>query len=352
VEELFAMKKLMTELGSSNLDGRPLNSCLSAQDGRGSYLFNATIQGIEEAGAILLIGTNPRKEAPILNARIRKRFRSGNVAIASIGEKADLTYAHHHLGDTVLALAGLIEKPMGEAQNKMIIVGEAALNREDGAITLGLAAKLAAQQSSSLNILHTQAATVGALDVGFAPNNSLSKAEMLKANAVDVLFNFGEDEATIEQGAFVVYIGSHGDVGAARADVILPASAYSEKSATYVNMEGRAQMTTRATFPKGEAKEDWAIVSALAHAFGKPAYASLQALRQDIYAAHPHLQRLEVVEASPPNLEVLAQKGGKLNPAPFLNVVSDFYLTNPIARASKTLAECSAYFNPLKMAAE
>jgi NADH-quinone oxidoreductase subunit G len=352
VEELFALKKLVNDLGSQNVDGRPLNSPLNPKDGRGSYIFNATIQGIEEAGALLIIGSNPRKEAAVLNARIRKRWRMGKFPIATIGEKADLTYDTYHLGNNVESLMKLIEKPPAMAANPMIIIGEAALNRADGGLILGMAARLAKIQNATLNILHTQAATVGALDIGFAPDNSLTKADMLKENSVDLLFNLGEDEAPVRRGAFVVYIGSHGDMGAMRADVILPASAYTEKSATYVNTEGRVQMTTRATFPKGEAKEDWAVIAAIAKACGKQSFSSLNELRKSLYATYPHLQKLGVTQDETADWEAMAKRGGQISKNAFVNPITDFYLTNPIARASKTLAECSSYFNPLKMAAE
>jgi NADH-quinone oxidoreductase subunit G len=235
----------------------------------------------------------------------------------------------------------------------MIILGEGAINRADGNVILGMAARLALHHKSTFNILHTSAATVGALDIGFTPDaGGMSKAEMVKTSAVELLFNLGEDETPVSMGAFTIYIGSHGDMGASRADIILPAAAYTEKSATYVNTEGRPQMTSRAAFPKGEAREDWAVISAIAKACGKPQFESLSALRKALYAAHPHLQQLGSVQTEVADLEGMAKRGGAVSKSTFISPISDFYLTNPIARASKTMGECSQYFSPLKMAAE
>jgi NADH-quinone oxidoreductase subunit G len=354
VEEMFALKALMASLGSNNIDCRYPGSPLHSQHGRASYLFNSTIAGIDEADAILIVGSNPRKEAPVLNARIRKRWLTGGVNIGLIGEKADLTYAYAYLGAGPESLEALLREPRDEkAQKPMIIVGQGALNRPDGAAVLSLAAKLAANQGATLNILHTEAALVGALDVGFVPGEgALDTGAMLRAGALDVLFNLGADEVEVPAGAFVVYIGTHGDRGAHRADIILPGAAYTEKSATYVNMEGRVQATARAAFPPGDAREDWAIVRALSAEIGKTLpFDSLAQLRKAIYAAHPHLAAVDQIRAGEgADLGRLSALGGAPSRAAFATPIQDFYLTNAIARASRVMAECSALANQRKTA--
>jgi NADH-quinone oxidoreductase subunit G len=349
VEEMFALKQLMTALGSNNLDSRYPGSPLHPKNGRASYIFNSTIAGIEEADAILLIGTNPRKEAAVLNARIRKRYLKGGVQIGLIGEKADLSYPYIHLGMGPESLAAL-KAPEG-AQRPMFIIGAGALNRPDGAAILASLTKLAVQHGvakdgwNGFNILHTEASAVGALDLGFVPGEGgLDTAAMLKSGALDVIFNLGADEVEIPAGAFVIYQGTHGDAGAHRADVILPGAAYTEKSTTYVNTEGRVQMTNRAVFPPGEAKEDWAIIRALSDSLGaKLPYDSLNGLRATLYAAHPHFAGLDAIAAGDAStISALAKAGGKAEKAAFVNPVRAFHLTNAIARASKVMGECAS----------
>jgi len=362
VEEMFALKALMGTLGSGNIDARYPGSPLHPKFGRASYLFNSTIAGIDEADAIMLIGTNPRKEAPVLNARIRKRWRAGNVLIGLVGEKADLTYPYNYLGAGPETLAQFVDHAPAKKERPMFIVGQGALNRPDGAAVLALAAKAAASLGvmkdgwNGFNILHTEAGLVGALDTGFVPaDDGLDTAAMLKPNALDVLFLLGVDEVEVPAGAFVVYIGTHGDRGAHRADVILPGAAYPEKSGTYVNTEGRVQIANRAAFPPGDAREDWAILRALSEVLGaKLPYDSLGALRQAMFAAHPHLMRIDQIAAGDAaDIGKLAKLGGTADKAAFTSAVADFYFTNPIARASAIMAECSALANAAhKTAAE
>jgi NADH-quinone oxidoreductase subunit G len=193
-------------------------------------------------------------------------------------------------------------------------------------------------------VLHDTASRVGALDIGFAASaGGLSAAQMTTFGTLDVLFLLGADEIKVPDGTFVVYIGTHGDRGAHRADVILPGAAYTEKSGIYVNTEGRVQMANRASFPPGEAREDWAIVRALSDVLGrKLPYDSLSALRQALFKAVPHLMRIDQVETgNADGIKTLAAKGGSVEKAPFKTSVEDFYLTNPIARASAVMAECS-----------
>ncbi len=351
VEEMFALKGLMTALGSGNIDARYPGSPLHPKHGRASYIFNSTIAGIDQADAIMLIGTNPRKEAPVLNARIRKRWRQGNLPVGVVGEQADLTYTYTYLGAGPDSLAPLIDHAPAKAQKPMFIIGQGALNRPDGAAILAQAAKAAKSLGvikdgwNGFNILHTEAGLVGALDIGFVPGEGgLDTGAMLKSDALDVLFLLGVDEVDVPAGAFVVYVGTHGDRGAHRADVILPGAAYTEKSATYVNTEGRVQLTTRATFPPGDAREDWAILRALSDALGaRLPYDSLLGLRQAMYAAHPHLARIDqIAPGEAATIEKLTTLGGTAEKSALVSPVSNFYFTNPIARASAVMAECSA----------
>ena len=257
---------------------------LDPRSGRASYLFNATIAGIERADALLIVGSNPRREAAVLNARIRKRWRAGKFPIALIGERADLTYAYDYLGAGPETLADLaagkvsFAETLKTAERPLIIVGAGALARPDGAAIAALAAKAAIELGAvkegwnGFCVLHTAASRVGALELGFVPGEGgLNASAMAKSNALDVLFLLGADEIECPPGAFVVYIGTHGDNGAHRADVILPGAAYPEKSGIYVNTEGRVQMGNRATFPPGDAREDWAIFRALSDVLGAQA---------------------------------------------------------------------------------
>ncbi|POO57591.1 NADH-quinone oxidoreductase subunit NuoG [Agrobacterium rosae] len=368
VEEMFALKSLLASLGSTNVDCRQDGTALDPSLGRASYLFNATIEGIEHADALLIIGSNPRYEASVLNARIRKRWRRGGFPIAVIGEASELRYDYEYLGsgtDTLSDLASgshsFIEK-LKAAKNPMIIVGQGALSREDGAAVLAAAAKLAVSvgvvsaEWNGFSVLHTAAARVGGLDIGFVPADKAANAASI-ATSSDVLFLLGADEIDLsaKTAKLTVYIGSHGDAGAMAADVILPGAAYTEKSGIWVNTEGRVQMGSRAGFAPGEAREDWAILRALSDVLGhKLPFDSLSALRAQLYIAYPHFADAdEIAVADVAGIEALATKAGTLNKAGFASPVKDFYLTNPIARASAVMAECSALArNNFKAAAE
>jgi NADH-quinone oxidoreductase subunit G len=357
VEEMFALKDLLTRLGVKNLDGRPEGSVLDPAWGRATYLFNATIAGIEKADALLIVGANPRREGAVLNARIRKRWRSGNLPIGVIGEKADLTYDYDYLGAGAETLADLaagrhaFADVLKKGQTPLVIVGEGAFARHDGVAVMALAAKAALALGAvkdgwnGFSVLHSAASRVGALDIGFTPGaGGLKAAEMATYGTVDLLFLLGADEFEIDPGAFVVYIGTHGDRGAHRADVILPGAAYTEKSGLYVNTEGRVQMAARAAFPPGDAREDWAILRALSDVAGQRLpYDSLPALRAALFKAHPHLQHINAVAAGDPaDIAKLAGLGGAPEKAPLRSPIEDYYLTNAITRASAIMAECSA----------
>ncbi len=356
VEEIFALRQLMQALGSPNLDCRQDGTQLNPAFGRGSYLFNATIAGVEDADAVLLIGSNPRREAPVLNARIRKRWLAGNLPVAYVGEAMDLTYRAEQLGAGAQTLVDLANGAHGfvevlrQAQRPLIIIGQGALARADGAAVLAAATRLAVDVGAvgddwnGLSILHTAAARVGALDVGFFPaGGGLTAQQMAAAGALDVVYLLGADEIEIAPGAFVIYQGSHGDSGAHRADVILPGAAYPEKSGTYLNTEGRVQVADRASFPPGDAREDWAIIRALSDVLGhRLGYDNLGALREALVAEVPHMADRNQIAAGALELPAIAAAIAQMEPAPFASPVVDFYLTNPIARASAVMAECSA----------
>jgi NADH-quinone oxidoreductase subunit G len=354
VEEAYALKDLLTRLGVANLDCRQDGSALDPKWGRATYLFNAGIAGIEQADALLLVGSNPRREAAVLNARIRKRWRMGNFPIGVIGERADLTYPYEYLGAGPQTLADVAApvhdfgSVLKKAEHPLVIVGMGALARPDGTAIASLAARAAGgtgrEDWNGYCVLHTAAARAGALDLGFVPGAGGRNAhQMAQAGVLDVIFLLGADEIDIAPGAFVVYIGSHGDCGAQRADAILPGAAYPEKSAIYVNTEGRVQIAGRASFPPGEAREDWAIMRALSEVLGcKLPYDSLAALRRSLFTAHPHLQHVDqIVPGSRADVAALAALGGAFEKTPFGTAIDDFYLTNPIARASAIMAECS-----------
>jgi NADH-quinone oxidoreductase subunit G len=355
VEEMFALKELLAKYGSANLAVQG-GDAFDSKAGRGSYIFNPTISGIDLADALLIVGANPRREAAVLNARIRKRWRTGALKIGLIGEKADLTYHYDYLGagsDSLNELAngkGAFANVLKNAKHPIVMVGAGAAARHDGAAVLSLAAKIAVDCGAlkddwnGFAVLQDTASRVGALDIGFAPSGvGLTGAQMTTFGTLDVLFLLGADEIKVPDGTFVVYIGTHGDRGAHRADVILPGAAYTEKSGIYVNTEGRVQIAGRAAFPPGEAREDWAIIRALSEALGKKLpYDSLAAVRAAVVKMAPHLMRLDQIEAGKADdVKALAANGGAIDKAAFKSTVEDFYLTNPIARASAVMAECS-----------
>ncbi|WP_420584438.1 NADH-quinone oxidoreductase subunit NuoG [Ruegeria sp.] len=334
VEAAFALKQMIEGQGGvveCRTDGAKLPA-----GNRGAYAGTAAIEDIDSAERILMIGTNPREEAPVLNARIRKAWAHG-AEVALVGPAVDLTYDYHHMGDDRAALQKVVD--MGgddeiKAKASLVIVGQGALQEADGFAVLAAAQAIAANTDSGLIVLHTAASRVGAMDV-----DATNESGMDAISAADVIYNLGADEIEIGEGAFVIYQGSHGDRGAHRADVILPGAAYTEENGLFVNTEGRPQLAMRAGFAPGEAKENWAILRALSAELGATLpYDSLAQLRTGLIEAVPHLARIdEVIEN-----EVQALDAGPLGKATFRNTVKDFYLTNPIARASQLMAELSA----------
>jgi NADH-quinone oxidoreductase subunit G len=373
-EDIKALKDLMSALGVANLDCRQDGSKL-VPGPRPPYLFNTTIAGVEAADALLLAGCNPRWEAPVLNARIRKTWVSGNLKIANIGEAVDLTYPVQQLGGIEALESNPFLKVLADAKRPMIILGAGALARPDGAAILKRAAKIAADSGmigpagsaaeggwNGFNVLHTAASRVAALDLGFVKGRDVAGiVDGAQKGEIDFIYLLGADEFDVGHlgRAFVVYQGSHGDAGAHNADVVLPGAAYTEKEGLYANFEGRVQRAERAAFPPGEAKEDWAILRALSDVLGhRLPYYSLAQLRAALIAEAPQYGepgKAPVHQGADANVWSNVGADGPLDVSlPLKGTIADYYLTNPIARASETMAACSREFvtGPHKMAAE
>jgi NADH-quinone oxidoreductase subunit G len=370
-ESMMALKDLMAALGSGNLDCRQDGGHLDAAR-RDFYLFNSGITGIDEADAILLIGTNPRREAPVLNARIRERWLTGRARIGVIAPRADLTYDAAHLGEGPAALVALLEGRdefagvLKDAKRPMVILGAAATARPDGAAVLAGAWALARDAGAlsaewhGFNLLHNAAARVGALDLGFLPGARGKGLTGMLEGGVDVLWLLGADEfdtGRIGRETFVIYQGHHGDRGAARADLILPGAAYTEKHGTYVNTEGRVQRGAFAVYPPGEAREDWKIIRALSEIMGRALpYDDIAALRRRLEQANPVFGRADFLPrfgCSDPTGP--AGDTARLSHAPFRPAFATYYQTDPISRASPTMAACVASIatrEPVRVAAE
>jgi len=323
VEAAFALKQLVEGQGG-NVECRTDGARLPAGN-RSGYVGNVAIEELDTAKEFVLIGTNPAIEAPVLNARIRKAWINGaNVTL--VGPAADLTYEHSHAGTGRDALA-----KVKAGEDAIVIVGQGALNEADGAAVLAAAQTI----SGRVLVLHGAAGRVGAMDAGCTTEGGMEAA----IDGADVIYNLGADEIDIQDGPFVIYQGSHGDRGAHRADVILPAAAYPEEQGLFVNTEGRPQLALRASFPPGEAKENWAILRALSGEMGQALpYDSLIQLRKALVAEVPHLAKVDQVVEN----EWQPLPEGKLGNADFRPAIRDFYLTNPIARASELMAELSA----------
>lgn len=358
-EAMFALKQLIAALGSANLDCRQDGAAVEPS-ARASYLFNSGIAGIEDADAILIVGSDPRREAPVLNARIRKRYLRGNVAIGVIGDALDLTYKYQHVGATADTLAKIADgshefaAKLKAAKKPMLILGMATLSRTDGTAILAAARQVAETCGlvkdgwNGFNVLHTAAARVGGLDVGFVPSAGGKDTRGILDSAgkgeIDVVYLLGADEIdTAKLGnAFVIYQGHHGDRGAHRADVVLPGAAYTEKSGTYVNTEGRVQRAERAVFPPGDAREDWAIVRALSDVLGKKLpFDSLDQVRAALRAASPVFAGIDTITKADWKSFGTA---GTISATGFDYPIKNYYMTDPISRASRTMAQCAEEF--------
>ncbi len=334
VEASYALKGLITGLGGT-VECRTDYAKLPAGN-RSGYVGTACIEDIDTAAYIMLIGTNPRTEAPVLNARIRKAWASG-AQIGQIGPQMDLTYPVQNAGQDRAALQALLGREHDAVldQPSVIIIGQGALQEADGDAVLAAAMQLAEETQSKLMVLHTAAARVGAMDIGAVTEGGLASA----MDGADVVYSLGADEVEIAEGPFVIYQGSHGDRGAHRADVILPGAAYTEEDGLFVNTEGRPQMALRAGFAPGQAKENWAVLRALSADTGsKLPFDSLAALRRGLVEEVPHLAQIDTVPQNPWN----GVKAGAMGEAAFLLAIQDFYLTNPVARSSSLMAELSA----------
>ena len=355
-EAMLALKDLMTALGSPNLDCRQDGAALDPGC-RAGYLFNTTIAGIDRADLCLLVGTNPRHEAALINARLRKRWLHGRFKVGAIGPVLDLTYPVTSLGAGPDALDALISgshawtETLKAAKNPMLIVGQGALRRRDGSAILGRTRKLADAYGfvrddwNGYNVLHMAAARVGGLDLGFVPGKGGRDLQGILEGAgkgeIAAVYLLGADEIDTSKlgSAFVIYQGHHGDAGARRADVVLPGAAYTEKDGTYVNTEGRVQRGERAVFPPGEAREDWKILRALSDVLGhKLPYDRLSQLRQRLASVAPSFATIDAVT---PAAWGAFGTDGPVDPQPFTYPIRDFYRTDPISRASPTMAACA-----------
>ncbi|MEC7491231.1 MAG: NADH-quinone oxidoreductase subunit NuoG [Pseudomonadota bacterium] len=359
-EAMTALKDLMAALGTSNIDCRQDGAKLDV-NARAGYVFNTTIAGIEAADACLIVGTNPRIEAPIINARLRKRSIAGGFKVGVIGEMLDLTYPYQHLGLGPKTLSEIADGThpfidvLKEAERPMLILGQGAISRIDGEAILMLAREIADANGmvqkgwNGFNVLHNAAARVGGLDLGLVPGDGgLDVAGILNGaqnGEIEIVFLLGADEIDVVKlaNSFVIYQGHHGDAGAQAADVILPGAAYTEKNGTYVNTEGRVQRGQRAIHPPGEAREDWAIIRALSDVVGKTLpYDNLAQVRRRMVEVAPVLESRDVVDPAP---WAPFGSGGDVGSAPFVNPITNFYMTDPISRASKTMAACSETFD-------
>ena len=358
-ESMFALKQMMDKLGASSLDCRQDGAKLPA-DQRSGYLMNTSIAGLETADVILLVGTNPRWEAPLVNTRLRKAWLQGEARIAIVGPQLELSYPSEYLGagpDTLREIADgshAFADVLKNAERPVVIVGMGALARNDGDAVLGTVRKLAETCNlirddwNGFNVLHTAAARVGGLDIGFVPGeNGRDTAGILagaEAGELDLVYLLGADEVDTDKlgKAFVVYQGHHGDAGAHRADVILPGSAYTEKNGTYVNTEGRVQLGRQAVQPPGDAREDWSIIRALSDVLDAGLdYVTLGDVRAALSAANPIFDTVDEVTSATWGA---FGSDGDMDAAPFESPVANYYMTDPISRASETMAECTREF--------
>jgi len=352
-ESMTALKDLTAAIGSIKIDCRQDGTKLDTSS-RAGYVFNTTIAGIEDADACLIIGANTRREAPIINARLRKRYLMGGFKAGMIGENVDLTFSCENLGAGTDTLSEIVDgkhkfaKVLKKAKKPMLILGQGALTRPDGAAVLGMARAFAEQYGlisndwNGFNILHTAAARVGGLDLGLVSDGGVASiVEDCGAGKLDVVYLLGADEIDTDKlgKTFVIYQGHHGDSGAHRADVILPGAAYTEKNATYVNTEGRVQKTQLAVFPVGEAREDWTIIRALSEVLGhKLPYDTLSEVRS---------RMVEINAVFDGDDQATGGAWGKfglkgtLESSGFVSPILNFHMTDPISRASETMAQCT-----------
>ncbi len=347
-ESMYALKSLMGKLGVEQLECRVDGAKFDTTQKAG-YSFNTTIAGIEEADAILLVGTNPRHEATLVNARIRKTYNDKRIPIAVIGEDVDLAYPTLHAGSTLQDLQKLADDKNSQvkAERPVMIVGMGVFQREDGQEVHGLLHDIAQKLGvikdgwNGFNVLHNAASRMAALEMEFAPVRHFNLDEM------GLVYLLGVDNPetieSINPRSFVIYQGHHGDLGAHRADLILPGAAYTEKDGIYMNMEGRTQRGRRAIFPPGQAREDWAVIRALSDRAGQSLeFTDLPELRDQMIAAYPRLGVFDEVE--PLEWANFGGNGENISNEPLMNPIRNFYLTNVITRASETMRRCTEVF--------
>ncbi|NXX68073.1 NDUS1 oxidoreductase, partial [Spizella passerina] len=362
-EALIALKDLLNRLNCDMLCTEEIFPTAGAgTDLRSNYLLNTKIAGVEEADVLLLVGTNPRFEAPLFNARIRKSWLHNDLQVALVGSPVDLTYRYEHLGESPQILQEIasgkhsFSKVLDNAKKPMVVVGSTALQRSDGAAILAAVSAIAQNSRATsgagadwkvMNILHRVASQVAALDLGFKPG-----VEAVRKSSPKVLYLLGADAGAITRQdlpeyCYIIYQGHHGDVGAPMADIILPGAAYTEKAATYVNTEGRAQQTRVAVTPPGMAREDWKIIRAVSELAGLTLpYENLDEIRKRLEEVSPNLVRYDDVEEA--NYFIQANELAKLAKQQLLAdplvppqlTIKDFYMTDSISRASQTMAKC------------
>ena len=354
-ETMFALKTFFTKMGSPHIDCRQDGAAIPAKP-RVSYLFNTTIAGIDDADAVLIIGSNPRIEAPVMNARIRRRYLTNRMAVGVIGEQADLTYQTQYLGDDISVLKQIAEGThsfsdvLKTAEKPMIIVGMGAMRRKDAASVLGLCHQICDSYDvvgagwNGFNMLHVAASRVAGLEMGFVPEkggkDTLSILDAAQSGDMKLVWLHGADEVDMTKlkDCFTVYVGHHGDAGAQAADIVLPGAAWTEKDGLYMNFEGRVQMAQRATFPPGDAREDWAIIRALSERMGFVlGFDSLAELRAELEAANAHFAKRD--DITPARWAKFGRQG-KLDGQPVTSALSQFYMTCAVSRSSETMAEC------------
>ncbi len=351
-EEMFLMKKLMEKIGSDRYDCRQDGSILSNKYGRSSYIFNPTIAGIESADAMVIIGSNPRMESPVLNARIRKRWLTGELKVYLIGQEHDLTYDYIHIGSSPKNI-NLKNLELSNSKNIIWLLGDDVFLRDDGMFILSKVIECAEKTNSlrsdwnGLAILHKHASRVAGLDLGFLPQDEKYNSQnMAKLKEIELLFLLDADEVDAEN-KYKIYIGSHGDKGASNADIVLPGACYTEKNGLFMNTEGRLQEINRAVFPPGDARDNWKIIIELSKRLKKSLnYINLEDVRADLRKEYPVFTKINQIENNSfQGLDRLYDQKKKLSSDIFSNTVSDYYLTNSIARSSKVMAECSMQKN-------
>ena len=356
LESMYVFKEFFNKtLKSNNLEFRHNDMYLNPKE-RINYIFNSKINGIEESDLVLLIGTNPRYEATILNARIRKSFLKNKIKIYSVGNPGDITYPYEIIGEDTLVIKDIVENnhflsdQIRTSKRPMIIIGESALSSKDSEYIFESLKKFLFENNkikaewNSLNVLMQNASTVGAIDLGLYKINNKSNNEVLdnlKINNYKFVYLLGADELNFnKKNEFVVYQGSHGDKGALIADVILPSAAYTEKDGHYVNLEGRIQKAFKASYPPGEAKEDWKIINDLSTKLGKPLEAQKRSdLENKLFLSNKIYSNIGEIINEKKSVEINKSIKPFNNSKIEINKI-DYYFTNPISRSSKTMIEC------------